>query len=51
MEEAGFVNVVSIPEGAPAKLQTGPLPSPGEDTKFAFLWNRYFDLKDVQMLN
>ena len=40
MEEAGFLNVTSIPEGAPAKVQPGPLPGPAEDTKFNFLWNR-----------
>lgn len=40
MEEAGFFNVTSIPEGAPAKVQAGPLPAPSDDTKFVFLWNR-----------
>lgn len=43
MEEAGFLNVTSIPEGAPARVQPGPLPNPAEDTKFTFLWNRCQD--------
>lgn len=41
LEEAGFLSVASIPEGAPARVQPGPLPNPAEDTKFTFLWNRY----------
>ena len=40
MEEAGSRNVTSIPEGAPASVQPGPLPKPADDKKFLFLWNR-----------
>lgn len=39
MEEAGFRNCVSVPDGAPAKVSTGDVPSEGKDTKYQFLWN------------
>ncbi|PIA25369.1 hypothetical protein AQUCO_11800034v1 [Aquilegia coerulea] len=44
MEEAGFRNCVSVPDGAPAKVskETPPLE---KDTKYQYLWNckEYFD--------
>ncbi|CAA0823770.1 Twinkle homolog protein-chloroplastic/mitochondrial [Striga hermonthica] len=39
MEEAGFRNCVSVPDGAPAKVSNKALPSEDADTKFQFLWN------------
>ena len=38
LEEAGFRNVVSVPDGAPARVKDGDLPPVGEDTKFSYLW-------------
>eukprot|EP00884_Botryococcus_braunii_P004140 jgi/Botrbrau1/13727/Bobra.0356s0007.1 len=39
LEEAGFTNVVSVPDGAPAQVREGSLPSQEQDKKFAYLWN------------
>ncbi|KAK9706975.1 hypothetical protein RND81_07G164600 [Saponaria officinalis] len=39
MEEAGFLNCVSVPEGAPSKVSSKELPPPDQDTKYQFLWN------------
>ncbi len=39
LEEAGFTNVVSVPDGAPSKVREGSLPSPEEDKKYSYLWN------------
>ncbi|PSS02615.1 Twinkle protein [Actinidia chinensis var. chinensis] len=39
MEEAGFLNCVSVPDGAPQKLSTKELPSPEKDYTFQYLWN------------
>lgn len=39
MEEAGFRNCVSVPDGAPASVSTKQLPPEEEDTKYHFLWN------------
>ncbi|KAK9133960.1 hypothetical protein Scep_013488 [Stephania cephalantha] len=39
MEEAGFQNCVSVPDGAPSKVNSKELPSETEDTKFQYLWN------------
>ena len=38
LEEAGFSNVVSVPDGAPRDVKEGALPDPEEDTKFSYLW-------------
>ena len=38
LEEAGFRNVVSVPDGAPAKVKEGALPKPDADTKYSYLW-------------
>lgn len=38
VKAAGYDSVVSVPEGAPAKL-TEETPKPEEDRKFAFVWN------------
>ncbi|DBA96517.1 TPA: hypothetical protein ACH3X1_015395 [Trebouxia sp. C0004] len=39
LEEAGFMNVVSVPDGAPAKVKEGAVPAPDADTKYSYLWN------------
>ncbi|KAL8508285.1 hypothetical protein ACS0TY_018756 [Phlomoides rotata] len=39
MEEAGFKNCVSVPDGAPPKASNKELPSEEEDTKYQYLWN------------
>ncbi|GAB4817546.1 hypothetical protein N2152v2_004592 [Parachlorella kessleri] len=38
LEEAGFRNVVSVPDGAPARVREGEVPPASEDTKFSYLW-------------
>ncbi|XP_068657059.1 twinkle homolog protein, chloroplastic/mitochondrial-like isoform X2 [Aristolochia californica] len=38
MEEAGFRNCVSVPDGAPAKVSE-ELPAEEEDKKYQYLWN------------
>ncbi|EFN55118.1 hypothetical protein CHLNCDRAFT_31176, partial [Chlorella variabilis] len=39
LEEAGFTNVVSVPDGAPARVKEGEVPPADQDTKFSYLWN------------
>ncbi|KAL3522910.1 hypothetical protein ACH5RR_015744 [Cinchona calisaya] len=39
MEEAGFRNCVSVPDGAPPKISDKELPAKEEDTKYQYLWN------------
>ncbi|CAI9089553.1 OLC1v1024144C3 [Oldenlandia corymbosa var. corymbosa] len=39
MEEAGFRNCVSVPDGAPPKVSSKELPSEEQDTKYQYLWN------------
>ncbi|KAJ4982412.1 hypothetical protein NE237_033249 [Protea cynaroides] len=39
MEEAGFRNCVSVPDGAPQKVSNKELPSIDKDTKYQYLWN------------
>ncbi|KAF5936591.1 hypothetical protein HYC85_024097 [Camellia sinensis] len=39
MEEAGFRNCVSVPDGAPASVSKKELPSEEQDTKYQYLWN------------
>ncbi|XP_052201911.1 primase homolog protein isoform X2 [Diospyros lotus] len=39
MEEAGFRNCVSVPDGAPQKVSTKELPSLEKDSRFQYLWN------------
>ncbi|KAL6779279.1 CGLD17 [Auxenochlorella protothecoides x Auxenochlorella symbiontica] len=45
MESAGLGNVVSVPDGAPARVRDGDLPPAEDDTKFSYLWNckQYLD--------
>jgi len=39
LRELGITNVISVPDGAPAKVKQGSLPEPEADKKFAYLWN------------
>ncbi|XP_062096398.1 twinkle homolog protein, chloroplastic/mitochondrial isoform X1 [Humulus lupulus] len=39
MEEAGFRNCVSVPDGAPPSASTKDLPPEEMDTKYSYLWN------------
>lgn len=39
LEEAGMTNVVSVPDGAPARVKEGALPTAEDDTKYSYLWN------------
>ncbi|XP_071922058.1 twinkle homolog protein, chloroplastic/mitochondrial-like isoform X3 [Coffea arabica] len=39
MEEAGFKNCVSVPDGAPPKVSDKDLPAEEKDTKYQYLWN------------
>ncbi|CAJ1963040.1 unnamed protein product [Sphenostylis stenocarpa] len=45
MEEAGFFNCVSVPDGAPPSVSSKDLPSPEEDKKYQYLWNCKDELK------
>ncbi|KAA8514790.1 hypothetical protein F0562_017969 [Nyssa sinensis] len=39
MEEAGFRNCVSVPDGAPPSVSSKELPPEDQDTKYQYLWN------------
>ncbi|XP_021907538.1 primase homolog protein-like, partial [Carica papaya] len=39
MEEAGFRNCVSVPDGAPPSVSKKELPAEDKDTKYQYLWN------------
>ncbi|KAL2484177.1 Twinkle-like protein [Forsythia ovata] len=39
MEEAGFLNCVSVPDGAPQTVSLTELPSSEKDSRFQYLWN------------
>ncbi|XP_050223566.1 twinkle homolog protein, chloroplastic/mitochondrial [Mercurialis annua] len=39
MEEAGFRNCISVPDGAPPQVSEKELPSHDKDTKYQYLWN------------
>ncbi|KAI3933479.1 hypothetical protein MKX01_022058 [Papaver californicum] len=45
MEEAGFLNCVSVPNGAPSKVSDKELPPENEDKYYQYLWNckEYFE--------
>lgn len=38
MEEAGFRNCVSVPDGAPPKVSDNAIPSEEQDVKYQYLW-------------
>ncbi|CAH2034567.1 unnamed protein product [Thlaspi arvense] len=50
MEEAGFRNCVSVPDGAPASVSAKETPSEAKDTKYKFLWNCNDYLKKVKRI-
>ncbi|XP_010463009.1 PREDICTED: primase homolog protein-like, partial [Camelina sativa] len=39
MEEAGFLNCVSVPDGAPDSVSSKPVPPESKDKSFKYLWN------------
>ncbi|XVE89437.1 hypothetical protein DITRI_Ditri19aG0201300 [Diplodiscus trichospermus] len=39
MEEAGFRNCVSVPDGAPPSVSQKEVPAEQQDTKYQYLWN------------
>eukprot|EP00891_Asterochloris_glomerata_P000826 jgi/Astpho2/826/fgenesh1_pm.00016_%23_20_t len=39
LEEAGLLNVVSVPDGAPRQVKEGELPPQEADVKYSYLWN------------
>ncbi|GAA0148418.1 DNA helicase [Lithospermum erythrorhizon] len=39
MEEAGFRNCVSVPDGAPPSVSSKEVPSEEQDIKYEYLWN------------
>lgn len=39
VEEAGFLNCISVPSGAPSKVSTDTVPSIEKDTAYQFLWS------------
>ncbi|KAK8296364.1 hypothetical protein V6Z12_D05G119900 [Gossypium hirsutum] len=39
MEEAGFCNCVSVPDGAPPSVSEKEVPGEEQDTKYQYLWN------------
>ena len=39
MQQAGFKNCVSVPDGAPSKVSENGVPSPEEDKKYSYIWN------------
>ncbi|BAT87716.1 Twinkle-like protein [Vigna angularis] len=45
MEEAGFLNCVSVPDGAPASVSSKDLPPQEQDKKYQYLWNSKDELK------
>ncbi|XP_020230809.1 twinkle homolog protein, chloroplastic/mitochondrial isoform X2 [Cajanus cajan] len=47
MEEAGFFNCVSVPDGAPPSVSSKELPSPDQDKKYQYLWNCKDELKQA----
>jgi len=38
LEEAGFLNVISVPDGAPKQVKEGDV-DPEDDAKFSYVWN------------
>ncbi|KAG4946163.1 hypothetical protein JHK87_042170 [Glycine soja] len=45
MEEAGFLNCVSVPDGAPPSISSKELPPQDKDKKYQYLWNCKDELK------
>ena len=50
LEEAGFINVVSVPNGAPDKVKNGPLPEHSADKAFEYVWNCWEELQQASCI-
>lgn len=50
LEEAGFTNVVSVPNGAPNKVKNGPLPEHSADKAFEYVWNCWEELQQASCI-
>ncbi|CAL5184198.1 unnamed protein product [Lathyrus oleraceus] len=50
MEEAGFRNCVSVPDGAPPSVSSKELPPADKDTKYQYLWNCKDELKQASRI-
>ncbi|XP_039169495.1 twinkle homolog protein, chloroplastic/mitochondrial-like [Eucalyptus grandis] len=50
MEEAGFRNCVSVPDGAPPSTSDKDLPPEGQDIKYQYLWNCKDYLKEASRI-
>lgn len=50
LEEAGFTNVVSVPNGAPDKVKNGPLPEHSADKAFEYVWNCWEELQQASCI-
>lgn len=50
LEEAGFTNVVSVPNGAPDKVKSGPLPEHSADKAFEYVWNCWEQLQQASCI-
>ncbi|CAL0301007.1 unnamed protein product [Lupinus luteus] len=50
MEEAGFRNCVSVPDGAPPAVSSKELPPEEQDTKYQYLWNCKDQLKQASRI-
>lgn len=50
MEEAGFRNCISVPDGAPPSVSSKELPPLEQDTKYQYLWNCKDELKKASRI-
>ncbi|GMN64867.1 hypothetical protein TIFTF001_033934 [Ficus carica] len=50
MEEAGFRNCISVPDGAPSCVSMKDLPPEERDTKYQYLWNCKEYLKEASRI-
>lgn len=50
LEEAGFSNAVSVPNGAPDKVKNGPLPEHAADKAFGYVWNCWTELEQASCI-
>lgn len=49
LREAGFSNVLSVPDGAPQQVRDGEI-DPDEDAKFEYVWNCRDELASVEKI-
>ncbi|CAJ2657864.1 unnamed protein product [Trifolium pratense] len=50
MEEAGFRNCVSVPDGAPPSVSSKEVPPEEKDAKYQYLWNCKDELKQASRI-